>query len=121
MLGKTFSVTCILFFGCALYTGNMRALSDGIIDIAAKAVSLTLSLLGAMCLWCGVMRPFSYVGLIGGLPCASALSALRFSDCGEGRTWNRGDNSKYKRKSFGNRECRLYRYACMHLFEPRRL
>lgn len=65
MLGKTFSIMCILSFVCALYTGNMRALSDGIIDGATKAVSLTISLFGVMCLWCGIMRLFSYVGLIG--------------------------------------------------------
>ena len=69
MLGKTFSIMCILSFGCALYTGNMRALSDSIIDGAAKAVSLTLSLFGVMCLWCGIMRLFSYVGLIGRVGC----------------------------------------------------
>ena len=56
---------CILSFACALYTGNIRALSDSIIDGAARAVTFILSLLGVMCLWCGIMRLFSYAGLIG--------------------------------------------------------
>ena len=64
MLGKTFSVMCIISFFSALYTGNMQALSDAVIDGATRAVSLTVSLLGVTCLWCGVMRLFTYAKII---------------------------------------------------------
>lgn len=42
----------------------MQALSDAILDGATKAVSLTVSLLGVTCLWCGVMRLFTYAKII---------------------------------------------------------
>ncbi len=64
MLGKTFSLMCIVSFFSALYTNNMQALSDAIIDGATRAVSLTISLLGVTCLWCGVMRLFTYAKII---------------------------------------------------------
>ena len=56
MLGKTISILCITSFIAALLSGNMQALGNAVIDGAARAVTLTLSLLGIMCLWCGVMR-----------------------------------------------------------------
>jgi spore maturation protein A len=64
LLGKTFSLMCIISFFSALYTGNMQALSDAVIDGATRAVSLTVSLLGVTCLWCGVMRLFTYAKII---------------------------------------------------------
>lgn len=64
MLGKTFSIICIISFAAALLTGNMAALGNAVLDGAAKAVNLSLSLLGMMCLWCGVMRVFKAAGLI---------------------------------------------------------
>lgn len=45
-------------------TGNLAQLSNAVIDGAARAVDVTLSLLGIMCLWCGVMRVLSEAGLI---------------------------------------------------------
>lgn len=67
MLGKTFSILCILSFAAALLNGNMQALGNAVIDGAARAVTLTFSLLGMMCLWCGVMRVLKAANLIAGL------------------------------------------------------
>ena len=64
MLGKIFGILTVtsLLFGIA--TGNAEALGNAILDGASDAVSLTLSLAGAMCLWCGVMRVLQEAGAI---------------------------------------------------------
>ncbi|MEE0968420.1 MAG: spore maturation protein A [Clostridia bacterium] len=56
MLGKVFGVMCIisLVFGAA--TGNMEAVGGAVFEGAESAVTLTISLCGIMCLWCGVMN-----------------------------------------------------------------
>ncbi len=64
MLGKTFSVLCIVSFVFAVLTGRVAELSNAVIDGAARAVTLTFSLLGIMCLWCGVMSVLKAANLI---------------------------------------------------------
>lgn len=64
MLGKTFSVLCIFSIVSAIITGNINQLGTAILTGAARAVELTLSLLGMMCLWCGVMNVFKSAGAI---------------------------------------------------------
>lgn len=64
MLGKTFSVLCIFSIVSAIITGNTAELGTAVLTGAARAVELTLSLLGMMCLWCGVMNVFKKVGAI---------------------------------------------------------
>lgn len=64
MLGKCFGVICIVSVLFAAVTGNLSHLSNAVIDGAARAVEVTMSLLGIMCLWCGVMRVLSDAGLI---------------------------------------------------------
>ncbi len=64
MLGKTFSVICIFSVVSAFITGNITNLSTAILTGAARAVELTLSLLGMMCLWCGVMNVLKSAGAI---------------------------------------------------------
>ncbi len=74
MLGKIFGIICIAatLFGVA--TSNVSELGNAVIDGASSAVSLTISLCGMMCLWCGVMKVFERAGLIGRL--AKLLSPL---------------------------------------------
>ncbi len=64
MLGKIFGilVTVSLIFGIA--SGNTSELSNAVLDGAASAVTLTLSLCGIMCLWCGIMRVLEDCGII---------------------------------------------------------
>lgn len=64
MLGKCFAVIVAVSFIFALFTGNIPALSGAILDGAAKAVTLSYSLLGIMCLWGGIMSLLSASGII---------------------------------------------------------
>ncbi|MBR3893921.1 MAG: spore maturation protein A [Clostridia bacterium] len=67
MLGKIFGVLSVagLLFG--MFTGNTEALGDAVLDGASRAVEVTLSLCGMMCLWCGMMRVLQEAGVIRGL------------------------------------------------------
>lgn len=66
MLGKCFAVIVTVSFVFALSTGNVPALSGAILDGASRAVSISYSLLGIMCLWGGIMSLLSASGLIHG-------------------------------------------------------
>ncbi len=67
MLGKCFFVMTALSVVFAVATGRIDALSNALIDGAGRAVTLTLSLMGMMALWSGVMRVFREMGAIGKL------------------------------------------------------
>ena len=62
MLGKTFSVLCILSFFSAGVTGRLSLLSEAVLAGATRAVELMLALLGMTCLWCGVLAVFRASG-----------------------------------------------------------
>lgn len=64
MLGKIFGVICTISFVFALFCGNMSSLAAAVLDGASEAVSLTVSLVGSMALWCGVMRVFVRAGVV---------------------------------------------------------
>lgn len=64
MLGKCFFVLCITSVICAVFTGNITELSNAIIDGASASVDLTLTLMGNMCLWCGIMEVLRKAGAI---------------------------------------------------------
>lgn len=64
MLGKIFGVICSISFVFALLCGNMSSLASAVIDGASEAVSLTISLVGTMALWCGIMRVFERAGAV---------------------------------------------------------
>jgi len=53
-----------LSFVFALLTGKMEALSEAALIGSGKAVTVTLSLLGMMCLWGGLMRVAERAGLL---------------------------------------------------------
>lgn len=67
MIGRIFGILCIISFVFAVFSGNMQSLSTAVIDGAQNAVTLTISLLGMMCLWCGVMNVLKTIGAIDGL------------------------------------------------------
>lgn len=87
MAGTVFGVFCLLSVLCACLTGNTAALGDALFSGADSAVTLTLSCVGAMCLWCGileVLREMGAAGLLSSLlspllsrlfPCAAAADA----------------------------------------------
>ncbi|MBE6699429.1 MAG: nucleoside recognition protein [Ruminococcaceae bacterium] len=64
MLGKIFGTFCAfaLFFGTIC--GRLPEVAAAIPDGASKAVQVTLTLLGMMCLWSGVMQVLTDAGII---------------------------------------------------------
>ncbi len=64
MLGKIFGVLSIAAFLFGIVTGNGAALGSAVLDGASRAVEVTLSLCGMMCLWCGMMRVLQEAGVI---------------------------------------------------------
>ena len=64
MIGKICGLICVLSIIFGLVTGNVGQMSEAIFDGASSAVSLTISLIGTMCLWNGIMRVASASGLI---------------------------------------------------------
>ena len=67
MIGVIFGILCLISFFVGTITGNAPALGNAVLDGAAGAVELTVSLCGIMCLWGGVMQVLSDVGAIGKL------------------------------------------------------
>lgn len=63
MLGKLFGIFCLVSLAFALPTGNIEAVGDAVLDGASSAVSLSLSLCGTLCLWCGILQVFSEAGV----------------------------------------------------------
>ena len=51
-------------FVFALFSGNMTALSEAAVSGCSRAVTLTMSLIGMMCLWSGVMRCAEKLGFL---------------------------------------------------------
>ncbi len=64
MLGKCFSVIVLCSFVCAIFTGNVEALANAVIDGAGKAVTVTIAMGGMMCLWSGIMHLLKGAGAI---------------------------------------------------------
>lgn len=64
MLGKVFGVMVLVSIIFALICGNTAELGGAVLDGASDAVTLTLSLCGVMCLWCGVMNVLKKAGAI---------------------------------------------------------
>ncbi len=64
MIGKIFGAICIVscFFGTL--SGNISNMGNAVMDGAASAVELTVSLVGMMALWMGIMNVAREVGLI---------------------------------------------------------
>ncbi len=64
MIGKIFGVICLIALLFGIYSGNGAALGGAIPDGAAKALEVTLSLTGMMCLWCGFMEVLKEAGAV---------------------------------------------------------
>lgn len=67
MLGKIFGVICLIAFLFGVLGGNVEPMADAVVDGAASAIRLLLSLGGMMCLWSGMMRVLSEAGITRGL------------------------------------------------------
>ena len=64
MLGKIFGTFCTLSLLFGILCGKLTNVAAAIPDGAAKAVEVTLTLLGMMCLWSGVLQVLSDAGVI---------------------------------------------------------
>ena len=64
MLGKIFGIFCTLSLLFGALGGRLPEVAAAIPDGAAKAIEVTLTLLGMMCLWSGVMQVLSDAGII---------------------------------------------------------
>ena len=64
MLGKIYGAICLLALIFGVCTGNAAALGGAVIDGAAGAVQVTLSLCGMLCLWCGLMEVLREAGAV---------------------------------------------------------
>ena len=64
MIGKIFGIFCTLSLLFGALCGRLPEVASAIPDGAAKAIEVTLSLLGMMCLWSGVMQVLSDAGII---------------------------------------------------------
>jgi len=56
MLNLIWPIFIILSFGYAIFSGNIDKLNVSIFDSTTDAVNLSISLLGTMCLWSGIMN-----------------------------------------------------------------
>ena len=64
MLGKCFSVLCIVSFAFALAFNNMSEVSKSILSGCERSVTLCISLVGIMALWNGILEVLKESGII---------------------------------------------------------
>ncbi len=65
MLGKVFGIMCVISIVYGGINGTLGDVGDAVFEGAESAITLTLSLSGIMCLWCGVMNVLRCSGAIG--------------------------------------------------------
>lgn len=56
MLNKIWPVFIILSFSYAIFSGNLEQLNSAIFTSTSDAISLSINLLGTICLWNGIMQ-----------------------------------------------------------------
>ena len=64
MLGKIFGILTVISLIFGIVTGNLSAIATAIPKGAESALEVSLSLLGMMCLWCGMMEALTEAGVI---------------------------------------------------------
>jgi len=64
MLNILWPIFIIISFTYSIITGKVESLNNGIFESAKSAVELSLSLLGTICLWNGIMKVASKTSLI---------------------------------------------------------
>lgn len=65
MLNYIWSGMMIIAIICSVFTGRVNEVSAAMIDGAANGVTLTISLMGIMCLWTGIMNIAQNTGVTG--------------------------------------------------------
>lgn len=64
MIGKICGFICVISFIFGICTGNAEQMGAAVVDGASSAVSLTVSLVGIMALWGGIMRVAAETGVV---------------------------------------------------------
>ena len=64
MLNIVWPVFIIISFSFAIFSGNLENLNNSIFESTNSAISLSIDLLGSMCLWSGIMQIASKTTLI---------------------------------------------------------
>ena len=85
MLGSVFSVICLGAFVWSLFAGTTAEAAASVLDGAGRAVEVTLSLVGMMSLWSGVMAVLRDAGAIGRLSGILLPVTRRLFHCDAGR------------------------------------
>ena len=64
MLNIVWPIFIIISFSFAIFSGNLENLNNSIFESTNSAISLSIDLLGSMCLWSGIMQIASKTSLI---------------------------------------------------------
>ena len=64
MLNKIWPIFIIISIIYAIFSGNLESLNNSIFDSTENTISITMTLLGTMCLWSGLMKIASNLSLI---------------------------------------------------------
>ena len=64
MLNKIWPIFIIISFSYAIFCGKLDSLNSAIFESTSDAVSLSISLLGTICLWNGIMKIIEKTSLI---------------------------------------------------------
>ncbi len=56
MLNIVWPIFVIISFSYGIFSGNLENLNSSVFNSVNDAINLTISLLGTMCLWCGIMQ-----------------------------------------------------------------
>lgn len=64
MLNIVWPIFIIISFSFAIFSGNLEELNSSIFESTSEAINLSLSLLGTICLWNGIMQIASNTSVI---------------------------------------------------------
>lgn len=64
MLNKIWPVFIIISFSYAIFSGNLEQLNSSIFESTNDAISLSINLLGTICLWNGIMQVANKTSMI---------------------------------------------------------
>lgn len=91
MAGIVFGVFCVVSVLCAAFTGNLAEVGNALFSGTETAVTLMLSLGGAMCLWGGLLEVLREMGALSRLERLLApVLRLLFPDLCKGQAANDG-------------------------------
>ena len=64
MLNKIWPIFILISIIYSIFSGNVENVNNAVFNSAESAISVTITLLGMMCLWSGIMKIASNVSLI---------------------------------------------------------